>query len=106
MKNFLHLFLLSILCGCTTVSQIDKNYRTVYTNDGINEKEAVFIAQKQCLKEPACSGNVRISTPEIHNDAGEWYVLFWSKELDDLNHAFSVTVDEKTGQVKKTETVK
>lgn len=97
MKRLVCATLVGLLCGCTTVGQVNKNYSQVDYKDGINEKEAVFIAQSYCLKDEECKGKVRISMPEIrYNDAG-WEVTFASKDLTALDYTFLVNVNEKTG---------
>ena len=76
MKKVITFFLIGLLSGCTTITQIDKNYGMIYYKDGVSEKEAVFIAQKQCLQNSVCHGNVRISTPEIRDNFDEWNIIF------------------------------
>lgn len=102
MKNYTILLISIFLFGCTTVDQINKNVSQVNPKDGVDEKEAVFIAQDYCLKTDECRGKVRISTPEIRYDGsnGEWDVTFASKDLDALDFSFLINVDEKTGEAR------
>jgi hypothetical protein len=85
---------------------VNKHYAAVNYKDGISKTEAIYIAQKECSTDPACSGKVRLSTPQSNYNDGEWDVWFWSKDVVALNHAFLISVDEKTGAVDKTKSVK
>lgn len=102
-KDKIILCCIVILCGgCATVNSINRNYTSVDYFDGVDRKEAEFIAQKQCLEERWCKGQMNISHPDVR-DGYVWHVYFRSKSIPTLDHVYIVHIEKDTGKILRTE---
>ncbi len=100
MEKTIYLFILIILLsGCVSDRSIYMNAATINYSDGINEKEAKYIAQKYCLDNGI--RDVFVSSPEIQetfSSVPAWEVRFETKNLLETDY-YTVIVDKETGKV-------
>jgi hypothetical protein len=86
-----------LLSGCATFESICINAKTINYCDGINEKEAKYIAQKYFLEQGI--QDAFISFPGVEEcffRRQQWRVTFQKKNLSQLYVLF---IDKATGEV-------
>ncbi|MBN3040097.1 MAG: hypothetical protein JW867_03140 [Candidatus Omnitrophica bacterium] len=104
MKKFLSVVLVLIfLTGCSTVAGITHRFEKIDYSDGINEVEAVIIAQHHLISSEHKDHYVS-SFPEIIEKDDYWVVAFTFRLTSSFsrNYArtwYSVYVDKKSGEV-------
>ena len=89
--------------GCVTAGSINQQYAKIKFEDGINKKEALYIAQKHCLDDEFCSKNWDISSARPYEDearySGKWAVSFTYKSWSISPSPCVIAVNKITGKV-------
>lgn len=73
---------------------------TVNYSDGIDMREAQFIAQKYCLDKGI--KDVFITHPEVQQysfDSGVWEIIFQSKSLAMADSRYRILINKTTGAI-------
>jgi len=101
MNKLIFLFVMAMLAsGCATARSIYMNASIINYSDGINEKEAKYIAQKFCLDKGI--QDVFISSPEVEEvftNPRVWEIRLQEKDLSQLNYHYTLFIDKETGEV-------
>lgn len=129
-KNIFFLLAVGLLCGCTTISGLERRYSRVSFEDGIDAQEARVIAQKEYLKLDSYrdykvgsatiydSDNVltlnRDKNPFVDDEHiyteykkklkfdDSWFITFRPKFLSFFSVYYLIVVDKKSGEVQYT----
>jgi hypothetical protein len=100
-KFILVSLMIMLMAGCATVASVNKDYAAVKYDDGINQKEAIAIAQKQLYSEKFYD-QYMLSAPDVKNKDGFWSVAFLYSAMASYDYSMSfyrVQVDQKTGKI-------
>lgn len=92
---------LLLLGGCASVVSIYKNAESINYADGIDDREAKYIAQKYLL-EKAIS-DAFLTYPEIQDNMikpDQWEVIFQKKDPTQLSYYYLFIIDKETGKIK------
>ncbi|MBN2119550.1 MAG: hypothetical protein JW734_00665 [Candidatus Omnitrophica bacterium] len=105
------LIALMVFSGCATKGSISRNYAKVNPSDGIDRKEAVFIAQYK-LFETDLKDSYLVNYPRVHSrimktsqfwgkEFDTWQVSFGYKQLELLfrNQPLDIFIDKNSGEV-------
>jgi hypothetical protein len=101
MRKLIFIFILVVLVsGCVSARSIYMNASTINYSDGINEKEAKYIAQKFCLDKGI--RDVFISFPEaedLFTNPRAWEIRLQEKDLSQLSYHYTFFIDKGSGEV-------
>jgi hypothetical protein len=90
-----------LLSGCASFESIYKHAESVNYSDGIDEREAKYIAQKYLFEKGI--KDAFISHPQAEDNflkPNQWEVKFQIKNLAQLDYYYLVIIDKKTGEIR------
>ena len=99
--RIISVFLCFLIFGCASMESIQRQYDEIKWNDGINKKEAEYIAKQYLLENPE-GKHFSMTFGGIYDEDESWKVVFPSKALNPLSpyyqKYFKVFVNKQTGK--------
>lgn len=94
-----------VTAGCAGLSAIEKGYAGIDYSDGIDSREAVYVAQKNLMSVPE-KKDYKLSPVHMPRNriVGEypdyWFLEFYPKAIERNFWRYLVVVDKRTGKVR------